>query len=554
MKLNNTDFKRFKELQALIKAGKATEADKAEFASLQAKRNERGSNAIEWWKNYPTLLADVVNLPFNYIPGTPFTMFDEDADTKDLTLGVLAVANIRPAIGRSRDDNSAFNTQIRQLWLDMHRKYRGIGTYEKSDLGIMILSVNSVFATLAKFERIYGVINTYHVGNRVVPYALKEALKIDDTVEANLADFRYQLNLAITKLQQLCLPKGLSVLQSDVITLSNIFKDSANRRASLFLFDTDVFGVYDAASITDAGAVQYKFFEPYMTGHTKAGDGAFTLSDMITIINEQMNALLGDDDIARMCSDLIAAYGPENVMQLALIPTDYKVEPVEDYERQLQFHNLTICPKVQGIYEADTIPLVTANVLKDTTYNVIYQRNNAVRCELGYGGAGYYQSGTRVLPFGASNSPIAKNGDTLLDTWVDQPGEVEVMCGTRYTAVAGTKSAGGDGVFQELIAYGTQVCTMVEIYYYDNSTGSYQLHTFLGSVIPVSKMSETATWAGLAKLQQVDWHPLFYVKVLNHIEVLGDVDNFARITADNLARLHEVALLSGYKIPMVSRE
>lgn len=555
MKLGTKDFKRFKELLSLIKSGKASEADKAEFAKLEAMKNDKGSNDLQWWKNYPELLKDVVNIAFNYIPGASFPIVNSSNGDDSLRLGLLASATLRPAIGRSESDSDAFNAQIRQLWLDMHRKYRGIGTYEKSDLGIAIIAINSVFETIAKFERMYGVINTYHVGNRAVPYALKEALHISDSLEQDLADFRYQLNLRISKVKQLCLPKGLSVLMSDIVAISNIFKDSKDRRAFMFLFDTDLFGIYAPTAISTGGCVRFSRLSDNESAVTPGGHKAFTLSDICTVLDIQINALLNDDDIARMCSDLIAAYGPENVMQLGYLPDDYKIEPVEDYERLLQFNNLTICGDVATIYETSVVDNATANAFLTNGYPiVIYQHDNVIKGKLGVGEAGYVSDGGFEKPTVNYSNRRAKNAEVIFNAWVEEPGETEIMCGTRYTSVCGSLSAvDATHWTQELYAYGTKVCTRVEVFWYNDSTKVYDYYKVDGSLWDVAYFRTNIL--NIMRLTQMDWHPTLYVEdASNNVELFGDVDNIAKISGDNLARIHEVALLSGYYIPMVAKE
>lgn len=553
MQLDNKDFKRMKALDKLVKDGKATEAEKAECEALHAKKNSKGSNDLAWWKNYSNLLKDVTNIPFNWIPGTKVYIQNDQGVRDELELGNLAIAHFLPTIGRCTDAASPFNVQIRQLWLDLHRKYRGIGTYQQSDLGIAILAIESFFMTLAKFERIYGTINTYHIGNRVVPYGLLEALKIDKSLGENLADFRYTLNLYIEKAKQLCLPKGLSVLESDIVAISNLFKDSGNRRAFIFGFDTDIYGVYDPKTLTTGGCVKYiDAGYAHMGGATPAGESAYTLPDIEDILNEQLNALITDDDIARICSDLLAAYGQENVMGITNVPEDYKVEPIHDYERQLQFHNLTICGLSGGIYDSSVLSASSATTaFSSGVRNIIYQNDDNVVSRVGKAGSDYATAGSYSFPTYAAenNAQQGKVGDVLFDTWVDEPGEAEIMCGTRYTTAVDTPVLVTSGKWrQEYASFGTAIIETVSVYWLSGTT--FAEASISGSVIEESNF-KTNIYAFM-KMMQMDWHPTFFMADSGDYELFGDVDNFAIISTPNLARLHEVALLSGYKIPMVS--
>lgn len=554
MKLDSKEFKRFKELGALIKSGKASEADKIEYSKLEAKKNTKGSNDLQWWNNYPSLTKDVTNLPFNWIPGTKVLTGGASGNRSELGLGLIAVATMAPSIGRCVDDTDPFNAQIRQLWLDLHRKYRGIGSYEKSDLGIAILAIQNLFETIAKFERMYGIINTYHVGNRVVPTGLKDAFNIDNSLEENLADLRYQLNLAIQKVKQLCLPKGLSSLEADIIAVSNVFKDSKDRRAFLFGFDTAYYGKYDPVLVPNkaGGNVKYTRFSVEASGSTPNGNYGFTLFDVRNILNKQVNALINDEDIAKMCSDLLAAYGPENVMTLVDLPADYKIEPIEDYERSLQFHNLTICGQVSSVYREDTLTVEEAQDLIDDDYGiVIYQHDNMIRCELAKGASDYYSDTVRVIPtFGVNRlMPRGKTVDVLFDTWAESPSELEVMCGTRYTTLMGNATLVKTNTYAQLVdTCGTKVVEEVTVFYF--KANAYNIASLDGTV--VDSNSFTSNYVHYLKITQMDWAPMFFIADDDDLELFGDIDNFTIISSENLQRIHEVALLSGFKIPMVS--
>lgn len=567
MKLDSKEFKRFKELSAKVKAGKATEAEKAELDKLLAKKNTTGSNDLQWWANYPDLLKGVTNIPFNWIPGTKVGVTNNSANFAPLNIGNIAIAKLTPAIGQSTTDADAFNSQIRQLWLDMHRKYRGIGTYQKADLGMMILGINSYFEVLAKFERIYGVINTYHIGNRVVPNGLKDALGISADLEENLADFRYILNLYIAKAKQICLPKGLSILASDLVAVSNLFKDSKDRRAFIFGFDISEFGVFrgdlvNSSSQAIGSAVVFEDFSSlnYMTGTSPSNYPAFTLADVKGVLETMISHLLNDDDVQTMCSDLLAAYGPENVMTLVSVPEDYHVEPVEDYERSLQFHNLSIIGSTESIYVDSVIDNTMANVFSSNNQrHVYYQYQNKVMCELavGHPHTNNYVlvSGRNVPSFFASEPEYDEYGkvtDLVFDTWAETPGDIEVMCGTRYMALAGPTMTVTSSSYRRFIySYGSKVVEKLEVWAYRPANNDYFREIIYGSVIEDSKFNSSKEV--FFHLGQMDWAPLFYVNDSGDYTLVGDVDNFTVITNVNLERIHEVALLSGYKIPMVSQ-
>jgi len=561
MKLDAKQFKRFKELSAKAKAGKISSAEEAELSELTAMKNQKGSNDLEWWKNYPTLTRDVTNLPFNWIPGRTLKLTNGNPDMVDSPIGVIAIAQYLPSIGHSVSDADAFNSQIRQLWLDLHRKYRGIGKYEKSDLGMMILAINAFFTTLAKLERMYGVINTYHIGNRVVPNGLMSALHIGKSLLENLADFRYTLNLYIAKAKQLCLPKGLSILSAEVTAAANLFKDSEDRRAFIFGFDPSVFGYFDVEFGDPDGTpqvgscVKYKSYSSYQNDDTPDFNfQGMGLADVQQLLEFQISQLLNNEDVAIMCSDLLAAYGPENVMTLVELPEDYKVEPIHDYERLLQFHNLTIHGGCSTIFEAaDNITVANAEYERTQGNKlVVYQYDNVIKNRIGKGERAYasVSDGTIAPTFNVSELDFgSKLGEVIFDTWVAEPGETEVMCGTRYTNIASTAQLVSTNTYrQEIDVMGTGVVERIAVFYY-NGVG-YAENQFRGSTLPDNTFRSHIP--DICRISQMDWRPTFYHLDDDDVNVFGDLDNFTLIDRSNLGRIHEVALLSGYKIPMVT--
>lgn len=560
MKLDSKEFKRFKELSAKAKSKKITKEEEVELAALTAKKNEKGSNDIAWWNAYPELLKNVANIPFNHVAGEAYRLFDGNAETDVYTPG-LAVVKYLPTIGKSKKSSDAFNAQMRQLWLDMHRKYRGIGSYQASDLGIIMYAVVNVFTVIAKFERIYGVINTYQIANRNVPYTLVNALGISQDMMENLASFRYGLNLRIAKLQQLCLPKGIQAIDNELILNLFIYKDSDNPRASLFCFDPEYFYNYYATAMSTGGSLQANKFEDYMNGTTPGGKLAFNVTDVFTVLDLMMDNLFSDDDVAKVCSDLIAAYGPENVMTVGFVPEDLALQPVHDYERSLQFHNLTFFTEgVKTTFDKSGLTANDETFIKTQSYGIcIYQKNDVIYNELttwNRGSGNWYSSGNLVMF--ASNSdhdsadanPIANR--CLLDTWVDNPGDVEIVCGTRFTSICSKEkvvsSGGNNYYYYDVDTFGLEVVTSIILW---KKTGvSCNDTPIVGQVITDNSSMQATDM----ELHQFDWSPILYHRVVgsSDVYILSDIDNATVLTADQLAPIHDVAIYSAFKIPTVS--
>lgn len=547
---------KFKELSEKVKAGTATPDEIKEFDQLKKKSMDRhrgggrkknpGTNDLAWWNQYPELTKDVTNLAFNYIAGTDVKVTDLSLGKDPLRLGNLAVAGYVPTIGKSTSDSDGFNTQMRQLWLDMHRKYRGMGGYQKSDLGIAIFCIMQAFALVAYFERIYGIINTYSLYNRTVPKLLKEAFGISNDLETNVADFRYTLNRIISKAQSLCLPKGYAIFESNIILNSFIFKDAESKRASLFAFNPAVYYIWDPTiSPTGSAAAGYNI-ESVMNGSTPdQGYPAWELNDIQTLLDRVFDALLNDDDISKMCSDLLAAYGENAVQTVGYLPEDYKCPIVYDYERQLQFHNMTLCGGgvSSKIFDGILNP-TNANLFLGAEGRILIgQFNNVIINRLMNGddsGQGYpTDAGQHWTSQPRGN--LMKQEDCLFDTWKDTPDIADVMCGSRFTVLGANEDLYGGQDFQELETFGTEVVNSIKIY--------YQQGTTVGMLEEKDSISTSPNLARQCMLSSIDWKPIFYYDQANTVYVMSDLDNFAVVSAYNLSRIHDVAAYSGFKLP-----
>lgn len=609
MRLDEKEFARFKELQAGMSANKLTDKEIEELAQLTLKkekgdkgagkdkkesgskkngsnkgRNQRsggakgkkdkdngkkksnkrlvGENDPEWYTKYPELIKNCTNIPFNKVAGKKFDFAgsNQGANAGYLPTGIRI--SFIPTIGKSNYADDAYNTQIRKIWLLMHRKWRGMGKYQSADLGMALFAILNTFGDLARAERMYGVLWNYSVMNRSYPEHVLKALRLDPSVTgASLSDFRSDLNMLIEKAKSLCLPKGFAYLDMIVALMGLIFKDSDNIRAQWYLYDSDYYLKYNHTKFTTGGCVEY-IPRSYVSGTTTQ-----TFANVISDLRDQLNMLMADDDVTTMCSDIVAAFG-EEVVNFSPMPEDYKVTPVKNESRQLQLHNMTINGPVAG---GDFDSIIKAQ-LTGYPWLDIYQQGNVCKQNL-Y--KGFYitnsptleeitSSGTltgRWVPVknttGISNAYV---GDKILDTWVDSPDSNHIIEMTRLattcideaitTSPDGGSTNHGRHVYP-MTAYGNIVVETIEVITGSaNGTAVSALSvqndvTYLGA-------STTASFAQMvAVLSKFDWSPILVYTSYNgstYDYLFCDLDNYTSITSNDLKRLHEACILSVFKI------
>lgn len=333
--LSETEFQRYKELKK--KGSNMTEDEIKEFKELSSRKGKgKGKvhyNDFDWWNRYPELMETAVSLPFNYLPGT--TLFEKNAGRSNANYAPFS--RIPGAVthyyinkyGCDDDATNGCNAAFRQLWLTMHRKYRGIGTYQAADLGIVQIATIEVISLLAEIERIYGVINRYGITNRNLPYTLLEAMGVSkalaDDIRLNLADFRYGINEQILKAQSMCVFKDMPIVKDKISLASNIFLDRDSDDAQAVVFALADIGVLSSTTVPTGFSVEYV---RQGSLHGSWLEGISSYSGIITYLNYRIEAIVSDEDVQRIYSDMLAAFDANDLLFVYTLPEDYKVIPV----------------------------------------------------------------------------------------------------------------------------------------------------------------------------------------------------------------------------------
>lgn len=546
-------IKRIKELCALKRSGKITPEELAELKELQAKFPKPGrkpGNDFSFWNDFPQLMEAAAKVAYNRIPGIPVQVKPgTGTGNKDYEPATLMVIDYQAAIGSSKDATSAINLSMRNLWLDMHRKYRGLGSYEYPDLAISELCILDVWGWIAEFERVYGILNVYPVENRVAPNKLLRAMGFtNDAIKflsEHQAEFRYRLNRAIVKAERLCLPRGFKYLDNRVAMNAFIYSDSMDKRAVQLVFkqtkhwkyciDTNLGGYIGIVNNTLYTANSTTSLESYFSG-----------------LIECIDALASDTDIARICSDLLAAVGPENMEMLKPMDESYKVTATYNENMLLKLHNA----EIYGTTGTLRTGFKTAADL--TQFNgdgklkpLAYQKDGVVISIPIINTPATSETSTSVANFGyvPANSTIRifQYGEWqqhYIDTWKENPG-VETVCEASLWKTARHTNS---NYFAGFDSCSTEVLTLVHVYYY---LGDDMHESTISSLVNIEDPI-----TDVAAVTQIDWHPVLALMAdvddaLSFQGVLGDVDNLTwNLDSTTIAQIHDAALLSAFNIKL----
>jgi hypothetical protein len=521
----------------------------------------RGGNDFAFWNEYPELMNIATRLPWMHIAGTPL-----EATGVNVNFSNVAVQHYFSIPGTSEFATDPLNLVFRQIYLDMHRKYRGVGTYQACDIGIAMICIESVLQLIIEAERVYGILKGYPIKSRIEPEGLLRAMGYSSTfltdVKANLANFRYGINRLIELAKRLPLPAGMSFFKNHVALNGFVYKDSEDPRASLLVFVCDNYYHYttvgDSDCINNAGSAQSVTFSR----------GTISSYDtFLSLIETELTTLLTDSDILRITSDFISCYGENNMQVLMPLPEDYNVVP--EYSKSIlhKWHNserynvgpasgnfigygaIGATTQTQGgefaVYQYDS----GGNQMTDIIVSMPFICGSGASqwAVFNTAGPGRFALGNAVSDL-AYKSQECDNRSHILDSWEAEPGE-ELICESmlwKRSLVYYMHSSGGiTYYFNRIKMCCTEILCELKVYAISNST-------------VVNTLDYEDSWLFYSSanfsdgLCNFDWAPLMFDKVsptdatIN--QIVGDTDNVTTVEESTIAKVLDAANLSAFKV------
>lgn len=509
----------------------------------------RVENDVAWHSKYPELFSDATNIAQAYFIGKQYeAIHKQDSNgiisAKYLRQTALAVIHNFLTPGYCNGSNYGINLQARALWIAERNKFRGLGSYQQADLGIVLFGLIDFFASLAQAERLYGIMRRYDVEKRQLPQAYLKAYGLGTFTlgSESIAKFRYSLNTLIEAAHTLCVPTGISALEDAVTLYSCIFQDRESRHSQEFMYLKQGYWLLDEASISTGTALKFV--------QSRATLGSLTLDSYIEELETQLKALLNSDVVTVVCTDLVSCFADNRIVRLEPLPTDYKVMPVYSEERSLQFHNLDLA----NIDGGEDYPIANGSPTQE------------LNAEFGNGKLWIYQfdNGIYFVPSetaGTSTKQIgnlwyrvmANAGDVInshiFDDWKDAITETDFMVGTRMKCrkktlfVTGTNDAA-------LVFYnfGLYINTKIIFTYYegsDNTYGySYEVRNLNVTGIPTNFEMMLSSITSFANGPIITFNRASG----EVLQVIGDYDHLVMIPDDTLRDLNDVSMLSLFKV------
>lgn len=471
-------------------------------------------NDVSWYTANPELLKDAASFPYAKILGLPLQYNYKSDVAFGNTKGYFTVPGIMSfettAIpGISRDASSAINMSARALYSYVRHQNSGSKNYESADLFMYVLALDSAYTFWAEMNRVYGLVNRYRLMNRYYPKAMFKAIGVDfDSIQSNMADFRYYINQYAYKLASLAVPSGFDLFKRHIWLFGNYFVDSDSAKAQTFVFKNVAHYVFSGRT-DEAGSELIRTARPSTD---------LTFDDFISIGNTILKPLIEDEDIGIMSGDILKAFGRENLLTLNTINSDFTVDPIYSIEVLSQIQNAS----------------VGFSVSTPTTWNVT--QNN----------------GTIILDPRSTGGPVYGVPSIILNMYKDDPTPADTMVATRLSWVTTSRTNEEEEI--TLKSCGTEIIHTAKLWF--NSVDS------AGKIVDTSYTAFSSHWQTemgdssgdiytLAQVTSFRFHPLIYNYMYDadsatdaFIGILGDLNNYTVLDGDDLETMHEAALLS----------
>lgn len=573
--------------------------DKAENYTGKSKGRRddlrQDSNDPSWYAQDPALLRDAASIPFSWATGTPFDlnvrtapMGGEAPELSGMVVPGICTLYLQPTFGYAENSNDAVNVAATSLYSYVRHANSGSKNYDSPDLMMYCMAMTSIYSYINYLQRAYGVAMLYAQKNRYLPDALLRAMLIDPSIQNNLAQFRYMINLFVNKAASLAVPAVFSIFSRQAFIYQNIYCEGTSIKDQLYMYVPDGFFVYDEAN----NALRYSRMSKSMWGISKnafsgtlnTSDTLFNLDDLTKIGNEMLNAILGSESFNIMSGDILKAYGDSGIVKLAALNEDYTIVPVFDIAVLEQIKNAKVVRSRNPLdFTLDDInvPFVDhlnyswGNEIGIVHHGVITQdtTTNVIKCRpcLDFSDMSNVTENSRYV----YQSLLHRNQILTTTTEDTSPALImensRLMCATTLEGVSFNPPETSRTAIP-INKIGSEMCVGAAVWKYNDQAElkAYSLNSELTQIWTATyeetkgskKVSYPLILAALAS--QFKFMPsmiIWMITILSsdkHVNIddyiyFGNLDNYAVIDPQTLGRIHDTAVMSMLHIDSIGK-
>lgn len=502
-------------------------------------------NDASWYTRNSALVADSGRIAFTWPTGTPVSLDIPNSaslsqhvnglDGDEINFpGVMRLSYV-PTYGMDQNGYDPLNIAAQNVYTYVRHVQSGHSNYDPSDLMLYLMAMDQIYALYMHLVRAYGTVRLFSQKNRNFPKVVLNAMGFDYAdISRNLADFRYFINNAATRIGAMVVPNNMPIFARHMWMPAGIYTDGPSAKAQMYIFRPQAFGVYNEKGASTGGYLSAKWMA-YV----------HTVKEWCDLLDSMISAVRNSEDCGIMSGDVLKAYG-DNVIKLPFISEDYMTNVLYSPEVLGQIANATVMPdamyqNVEGISDTPMIYQdLGDNVLKS---GLIF---TAPRDDANHITKSTYEiySGKRIMA-GLS----------------EQPTPEEVMVNSRLMVVANKIENHSsnmiyiypDSVGSEVVVEAAMFSTEGKEGYWNDAGRSMHARFY-----PKYAQNVNIYVWGLSSMAFANYfnlHPSFSVVTETTTDVLYDtffdVDNFAIVDSHDIAKMHDTALLSMLDVPLL---
>lgn len=457
-------------------------------------------NDWEFYALDENIAKDFGSWPYNILGGQPAPVsvgyFGTTAAsgntttiTKSVPFGVMRI-DIANSIGISTARTDAINMAATQLYTFVRHANSGAKIYEPADLMMYIIAMSDIYAGFFELRRALGIVQYYPLENRHAPETILYALGIDAAdLRSNLANYRGRFNLLAEKINSWAVPKYFKAFLRRAYISNNVFADSTSVRGQWYVFRRSIYYTFSpATSTTGTELVAGDIFD--------SQSNVRTFGDLLTIVENQLNALFLDEDANTMSGDILKAFSMDALYQVEGISSDFIQAPVFDEDILAQIENsVALTSSTLFLQYANDHSNSFKDLLNITQSNQLITFAPTVVNVPISGGSGFMNLQSYVF-----------------NSHKDTPDYRDNLEWSRLiTVTAATKSTGSAAAGGQIVACGLELVlsyTKVTSVVATDGTLSFTQVQFRNtySVAPPSSLFD---------VEQFDWHPIIYIYPIN---------------------------------------
>lgn len=291
------------------------------------------TNDPRWRLQNPVLSSNVANILFSDPLGikydNQFGVTESVYKAKWSASGIMVLDTL-PLWGEATSATSPVNVAGQKIkWL-ANVKWYSQNDYSSADVMAMVMAVDAIHIKIYEAMRIYALASKYSVENKYWGKNIIEALGWDyNSVTSNLADFRYCINQAIAKINQLHIPNVFYCVDSHRNMYTRIFTESPinSPKSQIYIFRSRAWWRWN-----DSTGVLYAV--PADDDKEKMTPETFEQH-----INVMLDPVLSSEFIAKMDADLLRIFTYDQCFQLPMIGDVLDIEFAYDPLVLCQIYN-----------------------------------------------------------------------------------------------------------------------------------------------------------------------------------------------------------------------